>query len=207
MFNASNEMETFIANIYIVLSTVGLGGPCGVGTFHRPGEGDCQPCAPGHSMSAGAHYNQECNRCEAGTYAPNAGSVICEVCEPGRYSNEGASGCDSCSPGSFSGSGASICQKCVPGSYTPHWGSTSCLGCSPGSYSDEGATSCETCSADFYCPDGTNQILCPEGMVSEEGATSCQALLGPGIQGFFSLSQFISSFLFYMKADIDPGIW
>ncbi len=165
-----------VLKAFLFFYCLGSWAPCGLGTFHvGPGNDDCQPCSPGHFMSNPNHVMSGCDPCEAGKFTANSASISCDDCSPGYYSQRGAN----------------ICRPCSPGSFAENMGSSQCQSCSPGTYSEEGAISCEECSANFYCPGGTDQILCPEGMISGAGASSCHHESDPGKWvNFSSLTMF-----------------
>ena len=60
------------------------------------------------------------------------------MCEPGFYSERGASKCEKCLKGTISSHhGASHCNNCHAGEY-PNENQNDCIPCEPGSYSNEG---------------------------------------------------------------------
>lgn len=127
------------------------------------GVSDCESCPLGTFMDQNAHGNTQCNLCEPGTYAPDEGMGHCEPCDGGHYAAEdGQSECLQCLPGTYQPSmGETFCYQSHPGRFSPNLGSMSEQMCSVGRYSGWGAAVCLDCDHGYYCPGGTDRILCP----------------------------------------------
>ncbi|KAJ6254393.1 hypothetical protein M0813_01229 [Anaeramoeba flamelloides] len=131
--------------------------------------------------------------CDVGEYGTNEG---CELCPAGTYNNEfsveNIKNCLNCQPGSYSEIGASQCSQCESGTYGPIESLTACFECPAGSWSDakgaDKSTVCTECVKGTYsnttgsssinnclnCPQGTysivlgsssksNCLFCPQG--------------------------------------------
>lgn len=114
---------------------------CPAGT-EKPNKGlhYCTACDPGYaSVAAGAAL---CTICEAGTMARLPEKAV-QVYASGVKQDLGSIACDKCSPGSYSEPRATTCIQCAPGTGSVADGSE-CRPCNEGTYLMNGV--CEPCS-------------------------------------------------------------
>lgn len=123
---------------------------CWAGTFSTVGgasELDCLPCPQGSYSHQNASeclacpfgtYGptpslESCPKCPAGTFSLVAGatsSTVCQACEAGTYSTEGANTCPQCPVDTFSATNAGTCETCPTGTCTQlSMGSSGCQDC------------------------------------------------------------------------------
>ena len=107
-------------------------------------------------------------------------SNICEICKPGKYSDEIGKGCKDCNPGFSSDSHESIvCKKCMAGKFTTGTYNINCLDCDAGKYAEiEGSSNCINCESGKYSiiassKSKDNCLNCEAGKISDDGVTSC----------------------------------
>jgi hypothetical protein len=112
---------------------------CAVGQYSSEAATECITCATGRyasdnvSDTSGGLTTQvssgatSCNACPSGYYAPITGSVACQTCNAGKYSNKAATECTSCAPGKFSSNGEQVCTICPSGKYESN--AVSCNDC------------------------------------------------------------------------------
>ena len=149
---------------------------CPDGTDQIAGVSRCR-CSDGSEW----REDGKCQICATNTYKTND-TVVCQECPGGSTSSVGASQCNcpagkvwkeglcqTCQEGSISREGALVCLKCFLGS-----SDNTCL-CSPGHYWDwdnQSEGSCKPCGINTYKTSITCQ-LCPEGATSSPGSSSC----------------------------------
>ena len=119
--------------------------------------------------------------CSTGFGIQNSSIETCELCKPGKYSDEVGNICKNCNPGFSSDEYESIhCEKCEAGKYTTDSYNIECLECDAGKYSEiEGSSLCLHCNEGKYSivigsDSKDNCIECEDGKISENGATECQ---------------------------------
>ena len=143
-----------------------VAGSPGVGASSED-ELDCRAClcSIGQTCIAGS---EECNTCEAGTYAAAVGatectqcgngkwsaamSPSCEFCDSGYIPNADQTGCEVCPPSTYSIAGDSLCGLCLAseGEVSSIAGSSRCEFCGPGFRADADANSCVACVPSKY---------------------------------------------------------
>eukprot|EP00931_Biecheleriopsis_adriatica_P087528 TRINITY_DN61998_c0_g1_i1.p1 TRINITY_DN61998_c0_g1~~TRINITY_DN61998_c0_g1_i1.p1 ORF type:complete len:1142 (-),score=113.13 TRINITY_DN61998_c0_g1_i1:166-3591(-) len=110
----------------------------------------CAFCEPGFYSYSHPNYSSHfCKQCPMGRSSQESGSLLCTLCEPGRFagpsfvqSNSGGA-CAACPEGSFSAAlGSTNCELCPAGDFQADAGHSSCAGCPLGYYSDPGAVEC-----------------------------------------------------------------
>ncbi len=113
-------------------------------------------CQPGKYLPKNS---ESCSNCPGGSFCADNPSTcqystsddcgITGECNPGTYSQTGASACTPCAAGtSQSQSGKTSCTACSKGKFQSATGQTSCSNCPIGSYQDEtGQQECKVCAA------------------------------------------------------------
>lgn len=82
-------------------------------------------------------YSGSCPACPAGTWSNTRGASVCELCQPGTFSNGPDKPCAPCPAGSWL-SDASSCSRCPAGSWSTMSSASVCTTCSAGSYYRDG---------------------------------------------------------------------
>ena len=107
-------------------------------------------------------------------------SNTCELCNPGKYSDEIGRSCKDCNSGFSSDSHESIvCKKCAAGKFTTGTHNINCLNCDAGKYTEiEGSSYCIPCKKGKYSiiassKSKDNCLNCEDGKISDNGMTSC----------------------------------
>ena len=107
-------------------------------------------------------------------------SNTCEICKPGKYSDQIGTECRDCNPGFSSDSYESIvCKKCIAGKFTTGTHNINCLNCDAGKYAAiEGSSNCISCKKGKYSiisasKTKDNCLNCEDGKISDNGMTSC----------------------------------
>jgi hypothetical protein len=160
----------------------------------------CSTCPAGKYIQTACTTSTDsiCGTCPAGKYSTFTGASICIACSAGKYSViYGASlesTCIYCEPGKYSNTGAS-CYLCIAGKYSVYSGAkleSNCTVCTAGSYSSiNGSSSCTVCEAGKYSTSGSNAcISCSLGKYSlypgaklESNCTVCAAGAYSSISG------------------------
>jgi len=98
----------------------------------------------------------DCELCSPGTFASLPGAAVCEPCEEGLSSGNGASSCSQC-PAGYVCTSDGRQEPCPSGKYSS--GSSACLNCNEG----------------YRCPGATDKILCPAATYQEDqGQRNCK---------------------------------
>lgn len=161
--------------------------PCAPGTVSSEGAASCSACPAGQYSVAGVSACQDCPGnatsapgspyarcyCVAGFRKRMLDSVnfVCDVCQPGSYSEGNVSSCPPCPAGTASGESGltapSGCSACPAGRFSPA-GSTTCRQCAGWSFSSaERAGACTNCSLGFYAAVGATACsACPQSYYS-----------------------------------------
>ena len=109
--------------------------PCEIGKYQEGrGRTTCRLCPAGRfSQQNMSDSLDDCLRCEAGSFAQDAGSSTCRECTAGTFQTS---------------LGSTACSKCSSGTYTSVIGANSgCLGCGAGLYqASNGSTVCKECT-------------------------------------------------------------
>ena len=118
--------------------------------------------------------------CSTGFGIQNSSIETCELCKPGKYSDEVGNFCKNCNPGFSSDEYESIyCEKCEAGKYTTDSYNIECLDCDAGKYTEmEGSDNCKDCEAGKYSIviasiTKDDCLDCEDGKISEKGEVSC----------------------------------
>lgn len=133
---------------------------------------------------------------QAGEYASETGSQVCNVCPPGNYTDAPAQAiCKFCGAGKYTinlnGKGASSCSECAKGTWKPAEAmDNKCRSC-PAGYETKvdgtGASTCTPCDAGYFgrLP---NTALCAKCTPGTFAATSGEQGAGCGDRGCCLLS-------------------
>lgn len=165
---------------------------CSSGTYSNNAAGSCQGCPPFSDAPAGGSLQQcacragylsnrtggslACQPCPVGTYSNKTNSSACASCPAGTYGNGSvatsiASGCRACAAGSYSTSSGSACAGCAAGTFTNTTGATACQPCGAGYWGVSGLTVCNACPPATYSTNLTASsqstcLPCPAGTAS-----------------------------------------
>ena len=146
---------------------------CAASKYSLSGYAICTDC-PRLSTSQEASDGPEQCHCPAGYWAPVGAD--CFACAAGKYlSDDGhrLDDCISCDPGQYSQSGATVCLYCALGKFSNAAGSSTCAMCGVDSYIDvPGSSFCKNCSMDF-CTTGEYRFRCPRGAIQNSFCASC----------------------------------
>ena len=155
---------------------------CPNGAISASGSATCLQCPLGKATFSTIN----CTNCDTGTYADNLGSITCKTCPAGTANNQLAAQninqCIQCNPGYYSNPGASICSACLIGTYNEN---NNCSACPVGTYNNLTAqTTCALCPAgsaslDIGAINITTCIICSPGSFSSVGSAAC-SLCPPG---------------------------
>ena len=143
--------------------------PCDAGRYSLGGAARCTACEAGKWSEAGS---ATCTACSAGHYwDPVLG---CAECRPGSFAAEaGSISCDLCEVGSFRGSNSSAdaCVQCGDRRTTQFRGSTdaSACVCSEGYFEHDGE--CRACGGGFTCPLGSTKPTVLAGFWAAESVS------------------------------------
>ncbi len=135
-------------------------------------------------LDAAAYADAQCT-CPAGSAGADQGRFECDLCVPGRYSNQpGAPVCDPCPVGRFADKVGSVgCDFCAPGSAAPSLGSASCDLCHPGFFAAlTGSPTCDACDpGTFAGEEGSIECApCPVGAAADAPASAACVSCAPG---------------------------
>eukprot|EP00615_Pteridomonas_danica_P015791 CAMPEP_0114404630 /NCGR_PEP_ID=MMETSP0102-20121206/19743_1 /TAXON_ID=38822 ORGANISM="Pteridomonas danica, Strain PT" /NCGR_SAMPLE_ID=MMETSP0102 /ASSEMBLY_ACC=CAM_ASM_000212 /LENGTH=458 /DNA_ID=CAMNT_0001569507 /DNA_START=749 /DNA_END=2122 /DNA_ORIENTATION=+ len=162
---------------------------CGTGQISEAGASSCTSCAVGKyatdtSSDTGGGLTSQvtteatyCNDCPGGTIAGSTSTIVCTLCDGGKYTTGGSSSCDDCSTGKYSSNGEDGCTDCPAGKFNQVTASSTCDECSGDTYSTVGSTSCDLCLRNFYYADDGECKDCPHGVSCEGDGNSTQSLL------------------------------
>ena len=146
---------------------------CIGGKYSYSGYADCTDCPLLASSEPESDGPERCE-CPVGHWAPVGADCI--ECVAGKYLNttgRRSNECVSCNPGQFSDSGASTCIDCPQGQFSEDAGSGHCLFCPQDSYNDEeGVTTCKPCTLDL-CSSGEYRFRCQQGSVEDGPCKKC----------------------------------
>ncbi|KAH3741464.1 hypothetical protein DPMN_048189, partial [Dreissena polymorpha] len=143
-------------------------GLCAPGYYCPGGQSSITPlgleCWPGHYCEEGVTIPVFCPN---GTYQPNSGQSVCEICDPGFYCNLASGGqttCNglaittpaNCTMGHYCPLGSSLPTPCAVGTYGDalnYQAQANCRDCTPGMYCGTAGQIAPTanCSAGYYC--------------------------------------------------------
>ena len=159
------------------------GFPLPIPPFGVRGSDECDGCPSGkYKSTTGGTSVEQCVVCPGGKFALTTGHAECEICEAGKYSDDGASLCEQCLPGKYSLAGSAGIANCLPcpyGNFSNSLGAGTCEPCSVGKYQDEiGQLTCEDCAENYYAADTGQRICdaCPSGKSSTSGEEECYLL-------------------------------
>lgn len=146
--------------------------PCDAGFVRLEADTACRLCEAGRVFES----IKNCASCPVNTFAPYAGSSLCEPCPAFEISPEGASACNPCDNSSVPDFATGLCVACPPYSYKDGPEGIACIACDENqvaSVSDWWGTCVD-------CPAGTERIApfvvctsCRPGFVSNVSGTPC----------------------------------
>ena len=156
---------------------------CAAGKYSGSAAVGCTACAAGKSSAVvGAGGEYECNRCDAGSYAPIAGATACTPCSPGTASSTSglSTACGACESGrTFAASaGLTACTPCSVRSCALRFGPSQCI--------PTADSVCEACKTIVRCtyitvgqcvrPDASPACVCDPGYEMASGVCQLCAL-------------------------------
>lgn len=155
---------------------------CNASQWAPMGSTSCWNCPNGSTSPPGFAGAPTWCGCRAG-YFMNQQTLVCEICEPGTYSEYNATSCTACSPGTYNAQPeAQWCYNCAEMTVAPLYGMTTCLQCDSGTFAYDG-TVCSLCPLGYYClPENGTMMQCPlgtyvtyGGLTSVDQCTPCPA--------------------------------
>ena len=161
----------------------GTGGSCTdcvAGTQQTAtGQSACTDCVAGKwSDTDAAQSDAGCTACGAGkaSAATAAQSDVCDTCDDGATSDDGAATCVGCIKGK-AGTGG-FCDACVAGTQQTVVGQSVCDVCADGKWSDvtvaQSAAGCTACGAGTYTPNDVSACVSCEPGKFQELATAVE---------------------------------
>ena len=144
--------------------------PCPLGSYNTDGGPTCTECLPGSyqpvtgkttclSWIASSFDDAQaafCVTCSVGSFC--SGGAVNKPCEPGYYSELGASNCTICPQGYFC-PGSSNKIACTPGLYQAALGQSMCKPCPISSSSFLGSSTC-TCTSGYISSGSGDDLVC-----------------------------------------------
>jgi hypothetical protein len=135
-------------------------------------------CLPGFRKRMLDSVNFVCDVCQPGSYSEGNVST-CPPCPAGTASGEygltSPSGCSACPAGRFSPAGSTACRQCAGWSFSSAERAGACTNCSLGFFAAVGATACSACPQSYYSFD---PIVDSNGCRECEPGTYC---VGPAL--------------------------